>query len=148
MVATIPAVIVGFFLEKELKRGFGAPVLAAGFLIANGVMLFAAERLRRGRHDRPLARLRWTDALIIGSSVPLMPGTLVRFAETPGVRSVEGTSPDPSRSGLEAGITPPGGRMPAASGRTGAGARRTSPASGSSYPPAQTQSGGGNATPF
>jgi multidrug efflux pump subunit AcrA (membrane-fusion protein) len=92
--------------------------------------------------------LRETDALIIGSSVPLMPGTLVRFAETPGVRSVEGTSPDPSRSGLEAGITPPGGRMPAASGRTGAGARRTSPASGPSYPPAQTQSGGGNATPF
>ena len=46
VVATIPAVIVGFFLEKELKRAFGAPVLAAGFLIANGVMLFAAERLQ------------------------------------------------------------------------------------------------------
>jgi undecaprenyl-diphosphatase len=76
VVATIPAVIVGFFLEKELKRGFGAPVLAAGFLIANGVMLFAAERLRRGRHDRPLARLRWTDALIIGccQCLALIPG--------------------------------------------------------------------------
>src|SRR3984957_10416897 len=76
VVATIPAVIVGFFLEKELKRAFGAPVLAAGFLIANGVMLFAAERLRRGRHDRPLARLRWTDALIIGccQCLALIPG--------------------------------------------------------------------------
>ena len=51
--------------------------------------------------------LRETDALIIGSSVPLMPGTLVRFADNPGVRGVEGTSPDPSRSGIEAGITHP-----------------------------------------
>ncbi len=65
VVATIPAVIIGFFLEKELKRAFGAPVLAAGFLIANGVMLFAAERLK-GRQDRPLTRLRWLDAVVIG----------------------------------------------------------------------------------
>jgi undecaprenyl-diphosphatase len=76
VVATIPAVVVGFFLEKELKRAFGAPVLAAGFLIANGVMLFAAERLRRGRHERPLARLRLIDAVIIGlcQCLALIPG--------------------------------------------------------------------------
>jgi len=75
VVTTIPAVIVGFFLEKELKRAFGAPVLAAGFLIANGVMLFAAERLK-GRQDRPLARLRWIDALAIGlwQCLALIPG--------------------------------------------------------------------------
>jgi len=75
VVATIPAVIIGFFLEKELKRAFGAPVLAAGFLIANGVMLFAAERLK-GRQDRPLARLRWIDALAIGlwQCLALIPG--------------------------------------------------------------------------
>ncbi|HEY1425821.1 MAG TPA: undecaprenyl-diphosphate phosphatase [Caulobacteraceae bacterium] len=76
IVATIPAVIVGFFLEKQLRQGFGAPVLAAGFLIANGVMLFAAERLRRGRHDRALARLRWVDAIVIGLAqcLALIPG--------------------------------------------------------------------------
>jgi len=75
VVTTIPAVIVGFFLEKELKRAFGAPVLAAGFLIANGVMLFAAERLK-GRQDRPLALLRWIDALAIGlwQCLALIPG--------------------------------------------------------------------------
>jgi undecaprenyl-diphosphatase len=75
VVATIPAVIVGFFLEKELKRAFGAPVLAAGFLIANGVMLFAAERLK-GRQDRPLTRLRWIDAVTIGlwQCLALIPG--------------------------------------------------------------------------
>jgi undecaprenyl-diphosphatase len=75
VVATIPAVIIGFFLEKELKKAFGAPVLAAGFLIANGVMLFAAERLK-GRQERALTRLRWTDALIIGllQCLALIPG--------------------------------------------------------------------------
>src|ERR1700744_2356189 len=44
--ATIPAVIIGFSLEKQLKQAFGLPVLAAAFLIANGVMLFVAERLK------------------------------------------------------------------------------------------------------
>jgi undecaprenyl-diphosphatase len=76
VVATIPAVIVGGLLEKEFKRVFGSAELAAGLLIANGVMLFAAERLRRTRHDRPLARLRWIDAVIIGlcQCLALLPG--------------------------------------------------------------------------
>ena len=65
--------------------------------------------------------LRETDALIIGSSVPLVPGTLVRFAETPEHAASRAPRRIPSRGGLEAGITPPGGRMPATSGRTGAG---------------------------
>jgi undecaprenyl-diphosphatase len=75
VVATIPAVIVGFFLEKQLRHAFGSPVLAAGFLIANGVMLFAAERLK-GRQDRALARLRWIDAIAIGlwQCLALIPG--------------------------------------------------------------------------
>ena len=90
--------------------------------------------------------LRETDALIIGSSVPLMPGTLVRFAESPGARGIEGTSPDPARGGIEAGITPPGGRMPAP--RVARGTRRTSPASSSNPIRRQPQAGGGNAAPF
>jgi undecaprenyl-diphosphatase len=75
VVATLPAVIVGFLLEKVLKQAFGAPVLAAGFLIANGVMLFVAERLK-GRHERALSRLRWSDAAVIGccQCLALIPG--------------------------------------------------------------------------
>jgi len=65
VVATIPAVIVGFLLENLLRQAFGAPMLTAGFLVANGVMLFAAERMK-GRPDRALTRLRWIDAVIIG----------------------------------------------------------------------------------
>ena len=75
VVATIPAVILGFFLEKPLRHNFGSPMLAAGFLIANGAMLFAAERLR-GRQGRALARLRWIDAVVIGlwQCLALIPG--------------------------------------------------------------------------
>jgi undecaprenyl-diphosphatase len=50
-------------------------VLAAGVLIANGVLLFAAERMR-GRQSRALSRLRWLDAVLIGlwQCLALIPG--------------------------------------------------------------------------
>jgi len=68
-------VIIGFALEKTLRRGFGAPMLAAGFLIVNGVMLFAAERLKRAV-TRPLAELGWGGAVAIGfwQCLALIPG--------------------------------------------------------------------------
>ncbi|HUZ13036.1 MAG TPA: undecaprenyl-diphosphate phosphatase [Caulobacteraceae bacterium] len=76
VVATIPAVIVGFLFEKPLRHGFGAPVLAAGFLIVNGVMLFAAERLKRAGRSRGLAQMRWRDAVVVGlcQCLALIPG--------------------------------------------------------------------------
>ncbi len=46
-VGTIPAGILGFLLEKPLKELFGKPVLIACFLVLNGVMMLAGERLRR-----------------------------------------------------------------------------------------------------
>ena len=75
VVATIPAVMIGFAFEKILRAGFANPILAAAFLIVNGAMLFAAERIRR-RATRPLAALSWIDALIIGlcQCLALIPG--------------------------------------------------------------------------
>jgi len=75
VVATIPAVILGAGLEHILRKGFGAPMIAAGFLIANGVMLFVADRWR-GRSERSLDQLRWGDALVIGlwQCLALIPG--------------------------------------------------------------------------
>lgn len=75
VVATIPAVVVGFLFEKKLKEGFGAPVLAAGFLIVNGAMLFAAERLKRTA-TQGLGAVGWGQAVIIGccQCVALIPG--------------------------------------------------------------------------
>ena len=75
VVATLPAMVIGFVLEKHLKQIFGAPLIAAGFLIVNGVMLFVAERWR-GRGERKLDELRWFDALAIGfwQCLALIPG--------------------------------------------------------------------------
>ncbi len=75
---------------------------------------------------------RSTDALIVSSTVPLLPGTLVRFAQGRG-QAIEGTTPDPARRGAEAGIAPPAaaGREPAAAT---AGSRHRPAA-----PPAPTQ---------
>jgi undecaprenyl-diphosphatase len=75
VVATIPAVILGAGLEHILRKGFGAPKIAAAFLIANGVMLFVADRWR-GRSERSIDQLRWGDALVIGlwQCLALIPG--------------------------------------------------------------------------
>jgi undecaprenyl-diphosphatase len=75
VVATIPAVIIGGLLEHLLKKGFGAPLLAAIFLVINGVFLFVVERWK-GRGEVTLDRLRWRDALAIGfwQCLALIPG--------------------------------------------------------------------------
>jgi len=76
VVATIPAVIIGFALEHPLRRLFGSPVVAAIFLIVNGAILFAGERLRRMAGERGLSELGWRGALLIGTlqSAALIPG--------------------------------------------------------------------------
>jgi undecaprenyl-diphosphatase len=76
VVATIPAVILGFGLRKPLGALFGAPVVAAVFLILNGGLLFVGERLRRRGGDQELEDLSWSGALLIGllQSTALIPG--------------------------------------------------------------------------
>jgi undecaprenyl-diphosphatase len=75
VVATIPAVVVGLALEKFLRGLFGTPVIAAGFLVVNGLILMVGERIRTMGH-RPLSAITVTDALVIGCSqcVALIPG--------------------------------------------------------------------------
>jgi len=79
VVATIPAVVLGAALEHFFQRLFGAPLIAAGFLAANGVLLLIGEALR-GRVSeapaRPIATLGVVDALVIGlwQCLALFPG--------------------------------------------------------------------------
>ncbi len=76
VIATIPAVILGFALEKFVRGLFGSPVIAAAFLVANGFLLLFGEALRgRGGH-RPLSSLTPLDALTIGcwQCLALIPG--------------------------------------------------------------------------
>lgn len=78
VLATIPAVIVGFVLEKPLRALFGTPIVAAAFLVANGLLLLFGERLRTQANasHRPLSTLTPRDALLIGTAQcgALIPG--------------------------------------------------------------------------
>lgn len=74
---TLPAVIVGFLLEKFLRGLFGAPLVAAIFLVVNGGVLFLGERLRRRQAgESTLAEIGWLRAVLIGLAqcTALIPG--------------------------------------------------------------------------
>ena len=75
VIATIPAAIVGFTLEKFVRGLFGSPVIAASFLVVNGFLLLFGERLRNRGH-RELSTLTVKDALCIGlwQCTALIPG--------------------------------------------------------------------------
>jgi len=75
VIATIPAVIIGFLLEKFFRGLFGTPVIAALFLIVNAALLMGGEKLRAHSH-RPLSSLTMMDALTIGlwQCTALIPG--------------------------------------------------------------------------
>ncbi len=75
VVATIPAVVIGFALEGFFRRLFGSPVVAAAFLALNGLLLLFGERIRAHGH-RKLASLTAKDALLIGfwQCAALIPG--------------------------------------------------------------------------
>ncbi len=66
VVATIPAVVAGFLLEKYVRGLFGAPLIAAAFLAVNGLLLLFGERLRATGGHRKLTELTVGDALAIG----------------------------------------------------------------------------------
>ena len=76
VIATIPAVVFGFVFNKFFRDLFAAPLIAAGFLIVNGVMLGGAEMLRGRQGTRELESLSVADAIIIGfwQCLALFPG--------------------------------------------------------------------------
>lgn len=47
VVATIPAVVIGLVVEKVVRGMFASPFLAAMFLVINGFLLLAGDKLRR-----------------------------------------------------------------------------------------------------
>ncbi|HLY46541.1 MAG TPA: undecaprenyl-diphosphate phosphatase [Stellaceae bacterium] len=69
VIATLPAVVVGYGLEKSVRGLFASPLIAAMFLVANGFLLLLGDRLRErgsagGRYRLNL--LGWRGALAIG----------------------------------------------------------------------------------
>jgi undecaprenyl-diphosphatase len=75
ILATIPAVIVGFLLEHKLAEVFGSPAIAAFFLIANGAVLFFGDQIA-GEGVGVLDQLNWKGALAVGVAqcFALIPG--------------------------------------------------------------------------
>ena len=75
VLATIPAVLVGAVLRKLLGEAFGTPMLAAIFLVVNGVILFVGDRIG-GEAVGKLDQLNWKGALAIGVAqcAALIPG--------------------------------------------------------------------------
>ncbi|MGN6551250.1 MAG: undecaprenyl-diphosphate phosphatase [Pararhizobium sp.] len=77
VVGTIPAVILGFALEKPLRALFGSPAIVAGVLAVNGIVLLVAERLRhRATSKQRLRDISLGKALFIGAcqAGALIPG--------------------------------------------------------------------------
>jgi len=76
VVATIPAVLVALALEKPIREMFASPLTASIFLLVNGGMLFAAERMKPATALKPIGEMSWRDSIVIGcfQCLALIPG--------------------------------------------------------------------------
>lgn len=82
VVSTVPAGLLGLLFEKQIREIFISPLWAALFLAGNGLLLFAAEGLRKrsvhseGDPDARIALLSWRKGLSIGTmqALALLPG--------------------------------------------------------------------------
>ncbi len=101
LVGTIPAAILGVFLESRIKGLFASPYEAAGFLVANGFLMLGFEVLRRraerrdaaGAQTRVEIEERFTDAAHISFLAAAIVGACQALAFLPGI----------SRSGVTIG---------------------------------------------
>jgi undecaprenyl-diphosphatase len=85
IVGTIPAGIIGLLLQETLRKLFASAVIAAAFLIVNGIALLVFEQLRKrpprpgdylGDADARISKLSWRQAIAVGASqaAALIPG--------------------------------------------------------------------------
>ncbi len=95
VVGTIPVGLIGLALEHTFRTTLGKPIPAAAFLVVNGVLLYAGERLRRRQEsgsatsanpmlanasaekiDDQLARTSLSQGALIGAAqtLALLPG--------------------------------------------------------------------------
>ena len=76
VVASIPAGLIGILFEKKIKLLFANLLVAAVFLMVNGVVLLVGDRLKKRRPEHTLGQMTWGKALIIGvaQAFALIPG--------------------------------------------------------------------------
>ena len=96
LVGTIPAAVLGVFLESRIKSFFASPFVAAGFLIVNGLLMLGFEFIRR-RAERGSTRAEqeahFGDAERISFLAAAIVGACQALAFLPGI----------SRSGVTIG---------------------------------------------
>ena len=93
MTGTLPAAILGVFLESRIKALFASPYAAAAFLVVNGILMLAAELLRRqaerraSLQGRPRSEQeeRFTDAAHISFRAAALVGACQALAFLPGI---------------------------------------------------------------
>jgi undecaprenyl-diphosphatase len=93
LTGTLPAAVLGVFLESRIKGLFASPYAAAAFLIVNGGVMLATELLRR-RAERRVAvesrsreeqEERFTDAAHISFLAAAIVGACQALAFIPGI---------------------------------------------------------------
>jgi undecaprenyl-diphosphatase len=74
LLATVPAVIIGFIFQSQVEQAFSSPLFAGIFLMVTALLLFLAEII--GNRSKALAEINWKDGLIIGlfQAIALLPG--------------------------------------------------------------------------
>ena len=93
MTGTLPAAVLGVFLESHIKALFASPIAAAGFLVVNGGVMLAAELLRRRaerlaaieNRSRAEQEERFTDAAHISFLAAAVVGACQALAFIPGI---------------------------------------------------------------
>jgi undecaprenyl-diphosphatase len=93
MTGTLPAAILGVFLESRIKSLFASPYVAAAFLVVNGALMLAAELLRRRAERRAAvegrSRIeqeeRFSDAAHISFLAAGLVGACQALAFVPGI---------------------------------------------------------------
>ena len=76
VVGTIPAGILGLLLEHKIRALFGGFLVAAVFLMINGIILFIGDALKQRAARHELANMGWWRAVGIGcaQALALIPG--------------------------------------------------------------------------
>ncbi len=87
LVGTLPAAVLGVYLESRIKSLFASPYVAAGFLVVNGLLMLSFELLRRRRerggsreeqesHFATAERISFRAAAIVGAcqALAFLPG--------------------------------------------------------------------------
>ena len=96
LVGTIPAAVLGVFLESRIKTLFSSPYVAAGFLVVNGLLMLGFEVLRR-RYEKGASRVeqesQFANAERISFGAAALVGACQALAFLPGI----------SRSGVTIG---------------------------------------------